>query len=160
MHNIRRNLAVAGLVVGCAAMSAVPAQAAEKVYEEHYTTSFVFEHMDNPCTPEFDDITLTIEGRGSAKTWEDGSGDSRSEGRYRAQLTGVAADGTRYVGSEHSIVHFDLVEGESTVHADFRSRLVSQGSAPNFDARFTMVLRYELPDSSIEIIRDGQHCRG
>ncbi len=54
---------------------------------------FVMPGVDNPCTPQFDDITLTANGHASTKEWLNDDG-SRGQTHLRIRLAGQAANGT------------------------------------------------------------------
>lgn len=162
MNRLQRRMAVAGLVFGIAAGGAGPALAADKLYDEHYTYEYTWTGVDNPCTPEFDDIALRYSVRAHVQVWGDDGEFSHARSHWRTQYEGAAADGTRYVGSD-STVSQSQVEGDTVeLTADSKVRLTSQGSAPNFHLRYTIRASFELtgPGFSVEVIRDSQECRG
>jgi hypothetical protein len=99
MKRLQRRMATSVLVLGGLVGIAAPAQAADKVEDNRLSLEFVMPGVDNPCTPEFDDITLAANGDISTKVWVDADGSSRSVTRLRIHLAGEAADGTGYVGA-------------------------------------------------------------
>ncbi|HEX6597269.1 MAG TPA: hypothetical protein VF045_10055 [Acidimicrobiales bacterium] len=162
MNRLQRRMAVAGLVFGIAAGSAGPAMAAEKAYDEFYSYEYTMSGVDNPCTPEFDNITVTVGTRAHVQVWTEDGEFSRAQSSWRTQLEGRAADGTRYVGGSSDSSHANVEGDVVTVGADSKSRLTSQGSAPNFHLRYTTVASFELfgPGWSVEVIRNSTECRG
>ncbi|MGH9278198.1 MAG: hypothetical protein ACRD12_08830, partial [Acidimicrobiales bacterium] len=97
---VTRRIAGAVLVVGALALTGGTAQAAEKVDDTQTTFEFVTPGVDNPCTPEFDDITLTGTGHYAFKMWVAEDGSIRYQTHLNIHLAGDAADGTGYVGGD------------------------------------------------------------
>ncbi|MGH9278915.1 MAG: hypothetical protein ACRD12_12530 [Acidimicrobiales bacterium] len=161
MPNIQRRIAAGAVLLGAFIGFAAPAQAAEKEIDVRESAHFVTT-MDNPCTPDFDEIAMTADVTYTYKLWvaEDGSV------RYREQsvvkLAGLAADGTRYVGSSPYQAMSRVEDG--LVHATFdvSTRLSSQGSSPNFTARYKVLFSYNLStgESTWELIKDFNECQG
>lgn len=162
MNKLHIRSATAGIALGIVALAASPAQAAEKVEDSRIAFEVVVPGVDNPCTPEFDDITVTAYGHGWTKIWTAEDGSSRSRIHLGMHLAGEAADGTGYVGSERFDSETRIEDGVASIVADTKSRLTSQGSDPNFDLRYKVRVSFDLssPSATFEVIKDHAECRG
>jgi hypothetical protein len=154
-------MAAGALLLGALVAGGTPAQAAEKVEDNRMSFEFVMPGVDNPCTPQFDDITLTANGHASTKTWLNDDG-SRMQNRLHIRWAGQAADGTGYVGRDSFDAHTEIEDGWVYITADTKSRLTSQGSDPNFDLRLKVRVTFDLAgtSSNTEVVKDYAECRG
>jgi hypothetical protein len=154
-------MAAGVFVLGALVASGTPAHAAEKVEDNRVSFEFVMPGVDNPCTPQFDDITLTANGHASTKTWlyDDGS---RTQTRLHIRWAGHAADGTGYVGRDSFDAQTQVEDGWVYITADTRNRLTSQGSDPNFELRLKVRVTFDLAgtSSTTEVVKDYAECRG
>ncbi len=100
MNGLQRRMAAAVLVVGGLAGLAAPAHAADKVDDSRITFPVVVAGLDNPCTPEYDDIALSGTGHAFTKMWVAEDGSSRGRTHLGIHVSGQAADGTGYVGTD------------------------------------------------------------
>jgi hypothetical protein len=162
MKAMQRRMAGGAVIIGVLLGASFPAQASEKVEDEKARFETVFTGVDNPCTPEADDITLTVTGHAMTKSWVNDDGSSRRHTLLQIHASGAAADGTGYVGNDQFRAHTIISDGVVYITADTRVRLVSQGSDPNFDLRFKVRNSFELngPNSTFEVIKDYAQCRG
>ncbi|MGH9226006.1 MAG: hypothetical protein ACRD2W_19965 [Acidimicrobiales bacterium] len=162
MNAISRRMAAGLLALGVAAGCSGTAHAAEKTEDLRYRFDTVVTGVDNPCPPEFDDITLNAWWLGVSKRWDTGDGEWRLNFHVTTHLSGTAADGTRYSGSNQFAAHDRVDDGVVTIAADNRTLLVSQGSDPNFVLRHKTVATFELngPNGSFEVLKDFTECRG
>ncbi len=122
---------------------------------------FVMPGVDNPCTPQFDDITLTANSHAFTKEWLNDDG-SRGQTHLRIRLAGQAADGTSYLGGDSFNAHTRIDDGWVYITADTRNRLTSQGSDPNFDLRLKVCVTFDLAgtSSTFDVVKDYAACRG
>jgi hypothetical protein len=162
MNGLQRRMAGALLVVGGLAGLAGPAQAAGKVDDSRITFPVFAAGIDNPCTPEYDDITVSGTGRAFSKVWVAEDGSSRARTHLGIHLSGEAADGTGYVGADHFDAHTRIEDGVAYITADSRTRLTSQGADPNFALRLKVRVSFALDgsSSSYEVVKDQTDCRG
>lgn len=163
MSKLQRRVAAGLLAIGTVAGVAGTAQAAEKTidHNEHY--QYVVTGVDNPCTPQFDNITLDTSLHAISKMWgsfEDGSWHSQSHVNVRQ--AGSAADGTRYSGGGSFQAHTVLEDGVVSSSADTKNRLVSNGSEPNFFLRLKLKVTFPVDGGpgTWEVIKDAAECRG
>ena len=105
MNGMKRRMTAGllGLVAMAGVGAAGTADAAEKTEDSNWRFHIVLTQIDNPCTPEFDDITLDADGHSVVKFWLANDGASRYQGSSRLQLSGTAADGTGYGGYTHYV---------------------------------------------------------
>ena len=162
MKRLQRRLATSILVLGGLVGTAAPAQAADKVEDDRLSFEFVMPGVDNPCTPQFEDITLTASGDTSTKVWVDDDGSSRRLIHVRIHLAGEAADGTGYVGANQFKAETRIEDGSAYITADTKNRLTSQGSDPNFELRLKVRVSFDLSGTSskFEVVKDHAECRG
>ena len=117
--------------------------------------------VDNPCTPDFDDITLNGSEHFIFKSWIDDSGESRYLSYGEISWSGRAADGTRYVGRDkfHSGGRFDGTVVSTA--QDNSTLLVSQGSDPNFLTRYKVAMTWDISigEATFTLIKDIDQCR-
>lgn len=122
------------LVVGMALAEAllVAAPAVAEPAREHVDEVLTFTEtgIDNPCTPEFDDLTLEITDRVQGSTWT-GDGTVFIDLHITGHGRGIAADGTRYEAKLNLRETSELDDGE---RHEFQAmvRFVSHGRTPNF----------------------------
>lgn len=164
MNGMKQRIAagVLGLVTAAGIGTAGTASAADKIWDENVRIHTVLTQIDNPCTPEFDDITLDADWHSVVKYWLDNDGAWRYRGSTRAQLAGTAADGTSYVANLHYVGSSQTEDGVIEQNIDEHHLLVSQGSAPNFTLRLKMHIRlyFDGTPAEYDIVKDGTDCRG
>ena len=155
-------MAAAVIVVGGVAGLAAPAQAADKADDSRITFPISALAIDNPCTPEFDDITVSGTGHAFTKMWVAEDGTSRARTHLGIHVSGQAADGTGYAGADHFDAHTRIQDGVAYITADSRIRLTSRGTDANFAVRLKVRVSFALDGSSwsYEVINDQADCRG
>ena len=162
MTGIQRRIAAGLLALGTFASIGGTASASEKVsdYNERYENTIVM--VDNPCTPEFDNITLDAQWHLVGKTWVNDDGSWWYQGSNRGHVSGSAADGTEYGGSVHFQAQTRVVDGIVNIVSDAKHKLVSQGDAPNFTVRWKIRSTFALDgtSSSFEVVKEGEDCHG
>jgi hypothetical protein len=138
-------------------MTATGATAAPR--GEHFNATFRFTEsgIDNPCTPEFDDITLNITDRVQGFEWTE-NGTFFFDIHVSGRGEGVAADGTVYSGKINDKASGS--DSEEGVDVQFRSvlRFISRGSAPNFFAQEWG--HFTFPPEALTFERQRVECRG
>jgi hypothetical protein len=162
MNGLQRRMAAAVLVVGGLTGLAAPAQAADKVDDSRITFPINMTGVDNPCTAEYDDITLSGTGHAFTKMWVAEDGSSRARTHLGIHASGEAAHGTAYVGADSFDAQTRIEDGVAYITADTRSRLTSQGADPNFNLRLKVQVSFALDGSSstYEVVKDQADCRG
>ena len=138
------------------------ASAAEKVEDQRMSFTYVLPSEDNPCTPQFDDIAITVSGDVVLKTWLNNDGSSRRQIFVRTHLSGEAADGTNYVGGDSFHAQTRTEDGFAYIDADTQQRLTSAGDAGNFHLRYKVRVAFDLSgtNSTMDVVKDSTECRG
>jgi hypothetical protein len=163
MSKLQRRVAAGLLAIGTMAGVAGTAHAAEKTIDHNERYQFVVTGVDNPCTPQFDDITLDTALHAISKVWGDFEDDSwRSQSHLNVHQAGSAADGTQYLGGGSFQAQARLQDGVVSISADTKNRLVSQGSDPNFVLRMKVLVTFPVDggSSTWEVVKDAAECRG
>ena len=163
LNKLQRRVAAGLLAIGTVAGVAGTAQAAEKTADYNERFEIVMPGVDNPCTPEFDNILLTGSMHAVGKTWGDMASDSwRSQSSTNTRLSGTAADGTRYGGGGSFHAQTRLEDGVVSISADTHDRMTSQGSDPNFTLRLKVKVSFPVDGGAptFEVIKDAAECRG
>ena len=130
MTGIKRRMAAGLLALGTFASIGGTASAAEKTADYNWRYEGTIMQVDNPCTAEFDDITLDARWHGVGKTWENDDGSWWYQGSNRAHVSGSSLDGTRYGGGVQFQAQTRIVDGVVSMVSDAKHLLVSQGDAP------------------------------
>lgn len=135
---------------------------------EHFNETFHFTEpppgepgLDNPCTPQFDDITLDITDRVQGFEWTE-NGVFYADVHVSGHANGVAADGTVYEGKLND-KFFESRSGtgeDATITSEFQAimRLISHGTAPNFIVQEWGT--FTLPPPNVTFDRQRTLCRG
>ncbi|MFP5318625.1 MAG: hypothetical protein ACLGI2_10065 [Acidimicrobiia bacterium] len=162
MKSLSKRIAGGLVALVAAGGLAGPAHAAEKVEEYNVRFETVLTSIDNPCTPAFDDITLSASGHAVAKRWIHEDGSWRYQGNVRLDLSGRAADGTEYGGSSQFRAQTRVEDGVVSIVADDRHRLVSHGADPNFSLRLKVRVQFAVDGSfsDYEVLKDRSACQG
>ncbi len=162
MAGWQRRMAAGLLALGTFASIGGTAGASEKEYDYNHRYEYTLGQVDNPCTPEFDDITLAAEFHTVGKFWLNDDGSYWYKGSNRGHLSGSAADGTGYVGGVQFRFQTRVDDGVADILTDAKHLLVSQGDAPNFAMRYKVHYRFAIDGSwsSMEILKEGEDCRG
>ena len=161
--NLQRRMAAGLLAVGAlVAASGSPATAADKVVDFRMPFEYTVPGWDNPCTPAFDDITMTTSGVVAWKVWQAEDGSVRAHSHVHMHLAGEAADGTAYVGANHFTADNRIEGPVSSFVGDSKTRLTSQGAGPNFYVRYKSQGSLNMEDFTwtFEILKDQLECRG
>ncbi len=156
MSSLKRVLvASASLVLTMALSGTAGAEPKAEHFKE--TNEFTSFGEDNPCTPQFDDVTLSIREHIQGKTWIE-NGKRFTELHVTGHAHGVAADGTEYIAKLN--VKDTIVEEDSTGTSDFQSilRAISKGSTPNFFIKEIAHVTFDPFDITYELQR--MECRG
>ncbi len=108
--------------------------------------------LDNPCTlaVEAIDFEGIIHGQGS--TWDNG----HFKSHYNVNLTGVDANGVRYVGVSTGNGNGEF-PGSPTEDVIISTVLTSQGATDNF---VTKIVLHFSADGSVQVDKLGEECRG
>jgi hypothetical protein len=113
---------------------------------------FFLPDVDNPCTSAIEAIDLegTIHGQGSQ--WDN----EHFKSHYNVTMTGVDADGVRYLGTSTGNGKGEIfgVEPEDVV---ISTVLNSQGGTPNF---VTKIVLHFAADGTVRVDKAGEECRG
>lgn len=162
MRKIQRRMAAGLLAFGVLAGLPAAAQASEKVDDFDMRFEFTVNGVNNPCTPQLDDITLDGSGRVMGKMWRDDDGSMRALSTMRVRLDGDAADGTGYVGHSEFKAHTEIEGDVAHISTDAKHLLVSQGADPNFFLRYKINVTFDLvgTGSTVEVVKDQAECRG
>jgi hypothetical protein len=162
MSGIKRRMAAGLLALGTFASIGGTASAAEKVDDYNWRYENTIVQVENPCTPEIDDITLVAQWHTQGKLWQNNDGSWWYQGSSRAGVSGTAADGTRYGGSVHFQAQTRVEDGVISTVTDARHTLVSQGDAPNFSVQYKVLIRFAADGSfsTIEVLKEGEDCQG
>ena len=158
MSTTRMGLVAA--MVACGALAAPAALAAEKVVDERFSTSFDTV-LDNPCTPQFDDISGVITFENHTQLWIEADGSARVSTRGTSAFEGHDADGTHYVGRDSfRSTETSDADGGWTEKDGSVIRLIGQGDAPNFVVRLN-IFRSWSPTAGYRenVVQDSVSCR-
>lgn len=159
MSRTRTGLVAA--VAACGALAAPAALASEKVVDERFSTSFDTA-LDNPCTPQFDDIAGVITFDSHTQLWLEPDGSFRVSSRGTGTFEGQDADGARYVGRDsfRSTETSDSADGSWTEKDGSVIRLIGQGEAPNFVVRLN-IFRSWSPETAFRerVVQASATCR-
>lgn len=121
---------------------------------EHNNTRepFFLPDVDNPCTSAIEAIDLegTIHGQGSQ--WDN----EHFKSHYNVTLTGVDADGVRYLGT-YTGNGKGAVFGSEPEDVVISTVLNSQGGTPNF---VTKIVLHFAADGTVQVDKAGEECRG
>jgi hypothetical protein len=113
---------------------------------------FFLPDVDNPCTSAIEAIDLegTIHGQGSQ--WDN----EHFKSHYNVTMTGVDADGVRYLGTSSGNGKGETIgiEPEDVV---ISTVLNSQGGTPNF---VTKIVLHFAADGTVQVEKGGEECRG
>jgi hypothetical protein len=113
---------------------------------------FFLPDVDNPCTSVIEAIDLegTIHGQGSQ--WDN----EHFKSHYNVTMTGVDADGVRYLGTSSGNGKGETIgiEPEDVV---ISTVLNSQGGTPNF---VTKIVLHFAGDGTVQVEKGGEECRG
>jgi hypothetical protein len=112
---------------------------------------FLLEDVDNPCTPATESIDFEGIIHGLGSQW-----DEHFKSHYNVILTGMDADGVRYVG-ESTGNGKGVTFGVPPEDVVISTVIVSQGGTPNF---VTKIVLHFAKDGSINVERGGEECRG
>jgi hypothetical protein len=113
---------------------------------------FFLPDVDNPCTSAIEAIDLvgTIHGQGSQ--WDN----EHFKSHYNVTMTGVDADGVRYLGTSTGNGK-GAVFGSEPEDVVISTVIISEGPAPNFVSKIVL---HHHKDGTITVDRAGEECRG
>lgn len=108
--------------------------------------------LDNPCTPAVEAIDFegTIHGQGSI--WDN----DHFKSHYNVNLTGVDANGVRYVGVSTGNGSGEY-PGSPTEDMIISTVISSQGGTDNF---VTKIVVHFAADGTVRVDKLGEECRG
>lgn len=159
MHPATRMLAavlVATAASGCGEAPTAPVdhgspELATRIDDNNDRLEFSLQDVDNPCTGGDDAIDLegVIHGQGSL--WDSG----HFKTHYNLNLTGVDADGVRYLGVSTGNGKGEFLESEAD--AVISTVINSLGGTPNFVSKIVL---HHHSDGTITVDRAGEECRG
>ena len=145
------------LAVGCTESSVSPLDPgapalATRTDHNNDRIEFFLSDVDNVCTPAVEAIDLKgiIHGQGSI--WDN----DHFKSHYNVTLTGVGADGVKYVGTSTGNGKGEF-PGSETEDVVISTVITSQGGAENFVQKIVL---HHHKDGTITVDKAGQECRG
>jgi hypothetical protein len=128
-----------------------PALATRTDYD-NVRVEFFLSDVDNPCTPAVEAIDFEgiIHGQGS--TWDN----DHFKSHYDVNLTGVDANGVKYVGASTGNGKGEFV-GSETEDVVISTVTTSQGGTDNFVQKIVL---HHRKDGTVTVDRAGEECRG
>jgi hypothetical protein len=162
MAGWQRRMAAGLLALGTFAGIGGTAGASEKTDDWNYRYEYTLTQIDNPCTPQSDDITLRAEFHTVGKTWRYDDGSYWYHGSNRGHLSGSAADGTGYVGGVQFRAQTRVDDGVVDIVAAEKHMRSRVSDAPNVARRYKLHVQFAVDGSwsSMEILKEGEDCRG
>lgn len=127
---------------------------AEPSFNYNYREAASVYELDNPCTPEFDDISLTGEAHYMGRLTVDENGVSHQKIHYNAHLTGEGIDGTPYVVND--VGNIELKTEDPSIQT-VSSKVIGLGNTGNFIQNLVVQIN---PDGDIDIKINKSACRG
>ena len=151
------SIMLAGMVAACSEASdwtLGPGDTALATRTEHNNdrTPFSLPDVDNPCTMPIEAIDLEgiIHGQGSQ--WDNG----HFKSHYNVTLTGVDADGVRYLGTSAGNGSGEFL-GSPTEDIVISTVINSLGAYPNFTSKIVV---HFTKDGTLRVEKGGEECRG
>jgi hypothetical protein len=125
---------------------------ATRTEHNNVRVDFFLDDVDNPCTPAIEAIDLagTIHGQGSV--WDN----DHFKSHYNVTLTGVDANGLRYLGTSTGNGKGEF-PGSETEDVVISTVLNSQGGTDNFVVKIVL---HHAADGTVQVDKGGEECRG
>jgi hypothetical protein len=143
--------------VGCTDSSVSPLDPgapalAARTDHNNVRAEFFLSDVDNPCTPAVEAIDFEgiIHGQGS--TWDN----DHFKSHYNVNLTGVDANGVKYVGASTGNGKGEF-PGSETEDVVISTVVTSQGGTDNFVQKIVL---HHHKDGTVTVDRAGEGCRG